>query len=127
MVKYTLTVKNQSSNEKYDWAIDLRKEQEDRPELYFTQAVCERIRGELQRQSSCRINDSQMSRIVATWIEDIKEGYRHSELTLDLPLMSEGDMDNLQESGNQAIPGIIAPDLSEVEPQTGALPPLRLS
>ncbi len=47
MVKYTLRVKNQSSNEEYEWAIDLRKEQEDRPELYFTQAVCERIREEL--------------------------------------------------------------------------------
>ncbi len=68
-----------------------------------------------------------MRRIVATWIEDIKKGYRHSELTLDLPLMSERDMDNLQESGNQEIPDIIAPDLSEVEPETGALPPLRLS
>ncbi|MBC6473164.1 MAG: hypothetical protein GDA48_10380 [Hormoscilla sp. GM102CHS1] len=127
MVKYTLRVKNQGSNEEYEWAIDLQKDLEDRPEWYFTQGECEIIRGELQRKSSCRINDSQMRRIVATWIEDIKEGYRHSELTLDLPLMSEGDMDNLQESGNQAIPGIIAPDLSEVEPQTGALPPLRLS
>lgn len=125
MVKYTFNLK--VGKDIYERAIDLQKEMEDLPERYFNQSERERIREELQRKSSCRIDDSNMKRIVETWIEDIKEGYRHSELTLDLPLMSEGDIDNLQESGNQAIPGIIAPDLSEVEPQTGALPPLRLS
>ena len=124
MVKYTLRVKNQSSNSEYEWAIDLQKDREDRPERYFTQAECEKIREELQRKSACRINDSQMRRIVATWIEDIKEGYRHSELTLDLPLMSEANMENLQELGNQEIPGIIYPEISEVEPLIGSLPPL---
>lgn len=123
MVKYTFNLK--VGKEKYEWAIDLQKYQEDRPERYFTQGECERIREELQRQSACRINDSHLKIIVTNWLADIKEGYRHSELTLDLPLMREANIENLQESGNQEIPGVIYPEISEVEPQTGALPPLN--
>lgn len=123
MVKYTFNLK--VGKEKYEIAIDLQKNLEDRPERYFTPAECEKIREDLQRQSSCKINDSHLRRIVTSWIEDILEGYRHSELTLDLPLMSEANIENLRESGNQEIPSVIYPKISEVEPLAGALPPLN--
>ena len=127
MVKYSFTLKIKDTNEEYLYNVNLQKNQEDMPELFFSQQVCEQIRQELQKQSLRRIDDLNLRLIIHTWLQDIKEGYRDSGIALDLPRMSGTDGDNLQESGFQAIPPLICPDLSDIEPQRGALPPLNFS
>jgi len=127
MVKYTFTLQIKGSNESFNHELQLQKHQEDAPERFFTKEVCETIRRELQRKSSCKINDAHLSQIVQKWIQDIRVGYRDSKLTLDLPPRGESEIDNLSESGNQAIPAIIYPSLDDVEPRVGALPPLVFS
>lgn len=70
------------------------------------------------------IKEQHLEHIIQVWIEDIKQGYRESKLTLYLPLLIESNIDQLQESGNQIIPQIVDPDLSGIEPSFGMLPPL---
>lgn len=97
------------------------------PEDFFTLAVCDRLKIDLQKQSGCRINDSDLSLIVATWIEDIKEGYRNSSIALPLPFIKPGSLENLQAPVNKELPFLISPDLAEIEPKLGAMPPLDFS
>jgi hypothetical protein len=79
----------------------------------------------LQKLSLSAIKDHQLNNIIQTWIKDIREGYRFSSLTLNLRLLIEENIDQLQEMGNQEIPKIIDPDLSDLEPEFGMLPPLN--
>jgi hypothetical protein len=44
-------------------------------------------------------------------------------ITLDLPI----NLQALNEGGNQELPAIVEPDISEIEPKFGALPPLNFS
>lgn len=125
MVKYSIFLKNKNNNSEYRHTEDLKKSEEDKPESFFTQTVCDRIRVELQQQTGCRIGDNDLKAIVQTWIEDIREGYRDSSISLHLPLIGEAKINNLQEDGNQEIPSLIPPDLSEIEPKLGAMPPLN--
>ena len=60
-----------------------------------------------------------------TWIEDIKEGYRESSIVLDLPLLIESDIGQLNDQGYQEIPSLMSPEISEIEPSFGMLPPLE--
>lgn len=125
MVKYTFYLKIQNSNERYEYTLDLNPMQEDTPEQVFTPTIKENIRTTLQNLSLSAIKDHQLNNIIQTWIEDIKEGYRFSSLTLNLRLLIEENIDKLQETGNQETPKIINPDISDIEPQFGMLPPLN--
>ena len=60
-----------------------------------------------------------------TWIEDIREGYRESTMTLDLPWQGESNVEQINEQGNQDFPYMINPELSGIEPRSGMLPPLE--
>lgn len=127
MTKYTLVLKIKDSQDEYKYALDLNSAQENNPEQIFKLEIRESIRNNLQKQSSCKISDSHLNRMVTNWIQDIKEGYRDSLIQLDLPSLLMANIANLQESGNQEIPALIEPNILDIEPCVGMLPPLIFS
>lgn len=127
MTKYTLTLKNKDSQDEYKYALDLNSAQENNPEQIFNLEIRESIRKNLQKQSSCKISDAHLNRMIATWMQDIKEGYRHSLIKLDLPSLLLANIANLQEMGNQEMPALIEPSISDIEPCGGMLPSLLFS
>ncbi len=126
MIKYTFSVKIKgSSNESYSYSLYLTADQENYPEQkLFTPEIRENMRNNLQTLSSCKITDSHLNQMIKTWIEDIREGYRDSTITLALPSLIPAKISNLNETGNQDLPALLPPDLSEIEPVFGMLPPL---
>jgi len=127
MVKYTFGLKIKGSSDEYKYALTLTPSQENNPDQIFTQEIRQNMQNSLQKQSSCKINDNHLNQIIRTWIQDIKEGYRESVITLDLPLLMASNLDKLNESGNQELPALINPSLSGIEPSFGMLPPLIFS
>lgn len=127
MVEYSLTLTNKNTNQISRYILDLEEYYENQPACFFTPIVCNKIRNELQSQSSCHINDMYLQIIIKTWMQDIKEGYRDSNIVLDLPKINHRNINHLKESGNQEIPQLIYPELSDIEPKIGALPPLDFS
>lgn len=125
MVKYAFSLKIKGSNEEHTYVLDLTPHQENMPEQVFTPQICEDIRINLQNKSSCTIKDTHLNKIITTWKKDIKEGYRDSTITLNLRLLIEDKIDELNEQGNQTISNVISPDLSDIEPKLGMLPPLN--
>lgn len=124
MVKYTFILKIKGSNSEVKYTLDLQPHQENNPKQFFNPELCEKIRANLQTQSLYRINDINLKQIINIWIQDIKEGYRDSTISLNLPLLIESNLDKLDEQGNQEMPTLISPDVTDVEPKIGALPPL---
>ncbi|MFW6359884.1 MAG: hypothetical protein ACOC0N_11825 [Chroococcales cyanobacterium] len=127
MVQYSVELKlkdNPDSKESYRYTLDLTIAQENNPNLIFTSEIRQRMRQSLQKQSSCKINEANLNQIIKTWSEDIREGYRLTIITLDLPLLVESNLDQLIENGNLEIPALVEPEIAEIEPQSGALPPL---
>lgn len=127
MAKYTLIIRIKDSNDEIKYSLDLQPHHENTPEQFFNPGLREKIRADLQKQSSYRINDINITKIITTWIQDIKEGYRDSSISLNLPLLIQSNIENLNEPGNQELPALISPAISGVEPQIGALPPLIFS
>jgi hypothetical protein len=128
VIKYTISLKlkdSQNPNEVYLYTLSLNPKQENNPEQIFTSEIRESMRTNLQNQSSCKINDNHLNQIIKTWVQDIKEGYRASAITLDLPLLIESNLANLRETGNQEMPNPIPPDLGDIAPIWGMLPPLN--
>jgi hypothetical protein len=125
MVKYTFSLRIKGSDDQYIYSLDLNHTQENMPEQIFTPESREHLRLSLQNKSLCAIKDNHLNQIIQTWIQDIKEGYRDSTLTLNLPLLIESNIDKLNEQGYQELPSVISPDLSNIEPQLGMLPPLN--
>lgn len=121
--KFFLSLKN--SPERYDYPLDLTAAQEDNPEAIFTTEIRQAIRKHFQERSSCAIKENHLNQIITTWIEDIREGYRESVLTLDLPLLSDSNVEKIQDQGNQELPSLFPPDLSAIEPIGGMFPPLE--
>lgn len=109
----------------YHYRVDLSGFHESYPERFFTEAVCQEMCNDLQKQSNCLIQDFHLKQMVNAWIQDIKEGYRQTIVTLDLPNIFESKCALLQETGYQQLPELLEPDLSEIEPQIGCLPPLN--
>ena len=124
MVKYTFTMRVQGSSDNYEHILNLQQEEEDNPDMVFYQKRRDQLREALQNQSACKINDNALNRIVKAWKLDIAMGSRDSSITIDLPLLVDSQIDDLNEGGNQSIPALFKPDLSGIEPQFGALPPL---
>jgi hypothetical protein len=127
-IKYTIALKVKdcpNPNEKYQYSLSLNPHQENNPDKIFTLEIRQNMRTNLQNQSESEINDNHLSLIIKTWIQDIKEGYRLSTITLDLRPLIASKIDQLQEAGNQEMPTPIYPDLSEIAPCWGMLPPLN--
>jgi len=124
MVKYKLSLKLKDLPDSFDYYRDLTQAEENYPEKFLTSTLREEIREHFQQQSCCHLNDGNLNRLINHWIQDIKEGYRESVIALDLPPIGAANLHQLQDSGNQEIPPLVFPDISEIEPSRGALPPL---
>lgn len=124
MVKYEFSMKLQGATDEYKYVLSLNQNEEDNPEIIFTPRRREEMKESLQRQSSCKVDDSSLNRIIRAWKQDIEMGCRSSSISLDLALLADSQIDDLKEEGNQEIPALFKPDLSGIEPQFGALPPL---
>ena len=127
MVQYSLNLTNKNTNQQYRYTVDLEQHYEDQPTKFFTPIVCNKIKNVLESKANCKINDMHLQIIIKTWVEDIKEGYRDSSIILDLPVSNHQNIHNLTALENQEIPTLIYPDLSDLEPKIGALPPLDFS
>ncbi|NET73193.1 MAG: hypothetical protein F6K62_20345, partial [Sphaerospermopsis sp. SIO1G2] len=112
------------TKDEYTYSLDLTPNQEDDPKTIFTPEIRENLRNKLQEKSLCAIRDHHLNQIIQTWLEDIQEGFRNSNITLKLPLLIEANLEKLNETGNQNLPTIITPNLSNIEPTLGKLPPL---
>jgi len=129
MAKYSfqISLEGTVSSAPYNYVHDLTPYQEDHPETVFTPEVREQMRQHLQQKTAYRLSPVNLQRIVDAWIADIREGYRNTVLTLNLPLLINDQINQLNEPGNQTVPNLAKPDLLEVEPQGGQLPPLTFS
>lgn len=125
MVKYRFELKVAGSPNSYPYILDLNLAQENNPEQIFNQEIRQSMQNNLQNQSSCKISEPNLKKIINAWIEDIKEGYRTTTLTLDLPLLAADKFNYFQESGCQEIPTPIRPTLAGIEPLIGAFPRLN--
>jgi hypothetical protein len=126
MITYKFSLNLRDPPEIYTFDLELTPAQEDRPELIFTATICQAIRKKFQEESACAVRDYHLDLIISTWIEDIKEGYRDSSISLDLPLLIDCNIELIQEPGNQDLPSLLPANLGGIEPMNGVLPPLEL-
>ncbi|MGF1480057.1 MAG: hypothetical protein ACFB4I_11280 [Cyanophyceae cyanobacterium] len=124
MATYTLFLQLKDTEERYSYAFNLSTSQENQPKQIFTPEIRQKVQQSLQSQSACQISEANLNRLITAWLEDIGEGYRTTTVTLDLPLLIEANIKQLKEDGNQQLPEPVKPDLTGIEPQGGALPPL---
>ena len=130
MVEYSLELIISNSNataNSFKYRVNLTPQEEDCPEQKFNSQFCQEVRRDLQQQSSCRINQANLNRIIGLWIKEIKEGYRETSITMDLPTLIGEDIESVSDTGNQQLPQLIAPSLSSIEPKIGELPKLNFS
>lgn len=126
MVTYKFSLKLRDPPEEYCFYLQPTTAQEDNPESIFTVAIRQAIRQKFQEDSACAVRDYHLDRIVNTWIEDIRQGYRESSIVLDLPLLIDCNIELIEETGNQELPPLVQPNLADIEPMMGVLPPLDL-
>lgn len=126
MVKYCLNlkIKGEESAGIFQYCLDLNWQQENNAGTVFTSEIRAGMRRTLEVSSSSKISDVSLDKMVRVWKRDIEEGYRETSVTLDLASLISDQLESLEDYGNQQIPDILPPDLSAVEPQLGALPPL---
>jgi hypothetical protein len=125
MICYDFFLYLQGSNASYKYSLNFKPEEEDDPERKFTSEIRESMRRDLEKKSSCKIDPATLNKMIQPWIEDIKEGFRETSMTLDLPSLLTDGLSHLQEQGYQNLPEVIPPDLADIEPQFGCLPPLN--
>lgn len=130
MVNYTIQIKTdgQSQSQPIPHTIDVTTPNlENNPDRLFDAAFREELRATLQHKTSCSINDINLEKIVRTWLEDIREGYRLTNLVLDLPPLEFEKIHQLQDDGDRSVPPLFPPDFSNIAPQGGALPSLTFN
>ncbi len=126
MVEYQFRLEIAETKISYTCTRNLNEQEENEPKIFFTPQNREELRKELEKQSSCKITDNNLNKIINTWVEDIKDGFRESSLVLpNLTTMLEAEINNLEETGNQDKPTILEPNLASIEPKLGVLPPLK--
>ena len=130
MIEYTLELQVSNLNiaaNTFKYVAELSSHEEDYPEQKFTPQFCKKIRNELQNKSSCKINQANLNKLIRLWIEDIKEGYRTTTVTMNLPTYIGEDLESINDEGNQQIPSLVPPSISSIEPKIGALPKLNFT
>lgn len=129
MVKYCLELKleEEESAGSFKYCLDLNSQQENNVGAVFTPEIRAGMRRTLETSSSSKISDASLNKMIQVWQRDIEEGYRATSITLDLTSLISDQLESLEEFGNQQKPDILPPDLSTIEPQLGALPPLTFS
>jgi hypothetical protein len=126
MVAYKFSLNLRDPPEIYSFFLELTRAQEDNPTSIFTNEVRKAIQRKFQEESSCAVKDRHLNLIINTWIEDIQAGYRESSIALDIPLLMDGNIELIEETGNQDLPSLFPADLGGIEPTQGVLPPLDL-
>ncbi|GCE92340.1 hypothetical protein NIES46_03790 [Arthrospira platensis NIES-46] len=126
MVQYTLYLlsTSQPDSQPVSYNLNISENEENNPESIFNSKLREKMRSQLQQQTACAINNANLEKIIKTWLEDIREGYRTTSITLDLPALEFEEIHQIQDSGDRRIPDLFPPNFSQIEPQGGALPPL---
>lgn len=124
MVKYTITIINKEDNQNYSYSLQLNQNQEDNPQIIFSPEITISMQKQLETKSMTTFTEYQLQQIINTWIEDIKEGYRNTIITLKLKSILDENLKLLTDLGNQDIPDLIEPDLENIEPVGGVLPPI---
>jgi hypothetical protein len=124
MVAYKFTLNLRSPPESYSFILDLTPDREDNPEYAFDSTLREIIRRKFQDDSACAVRDRHLDEIIRVWTQDIKQGYRETSLTLDLPLLIDSNVDQIVEPGNQDLPSLLPAVSIDAEPNTGLPPPL---
>lgn len=127
MVQYALILKIPETKKEYRYTLDLTSTQENHPERIFTEEIQESMKTFFQKNSQCEVSKVNLKKMITRWQEDIGEGYRRTEISLNLPSIFTASLKQLQDKGNQEIPQLLPPDLSNVEPKGGALPDLIFS
>lgn len=124
MVKYTITIKEKEDNKQYSYSLELNENQENNPQVIFSPEITISMQKQLEAKSMATFTDYQLQQIINTWIEDIKEGYRNTIISLKLKSVLDEGLKLLTDIGNQDIPDLIEPDLENIEPIGGVLPPI---
>lgn len=124
MVQYTVIIKEKDNNKQYSYSLQLNQNQEDNPQIIFTTEIIESMQKYLETKSLAILTKYQLQQIINVWIEDIKEGYRNTIITLKLKSIMDETLKQLIDNGNQDIPNFVEPDLQDIEPLQGILPPL---
>jgi hypothetical protein len=127
MVQYLLTIKpvKNDSNQDLKYALDLNIHQENNPEIIFNLEIKKSMIKSLESNGTYKISLSKLEQIIKVWLKDICQGYRETTISVKLPLLIDSQINQVIEFGNQEIPDLIEPDLSSIEPQGGAFPPLN--
>lgn len=124
MVQYTVIIKEKDNNKQYSYSLQLNQNQEDNPQIIFTTEIIESMQKYLETKSLAILTKYQLQQIINVWIEDIKEGYRNTIITLKLKSIMDETLKQLIDNGHQDIPNFVEPDLQDIEPLQGILPPL---
>lgn len=127
MVQYALIVKIPDSQQDYRYTLDLNRSQENNPEQIFTEEITESMKNFFEKNSQCEVSKVNLKKMISRWQEDIAEGYKTTQITLNLPSIFVSNLKELKDEGNQEIPELLPPDLSGIEPTGGALPDLIFS
>jgi len=127
MVKYSLRISPQNSqnNQELTYTLDLNINQENNPEIIFNIEIRKSMIRSLESNSIYKIDPNYLNRIIQLWSEDIRQGYRETTLSLKLPLIIDSQINQIVDLGHQEMPNFIEPDISSIEPQGGAFPPLE--
>jgi type III secretory pathway component EscR len=127
MVQYALILKIPDSQQDYRYTLDLNRSQENNPEQIFTEEITESMKNFFEKNSQCEVSKVNLKKMISRWQEDIAEGYKTTQITLNLPSMFVSNLKKLKDEGNQKLPDLLPPDLSGIEPTGGALPDLIFS
>lgn len=127
MVQYALILKLPETQQEYRYTLDLTRTQENKPEQIFTDEIKERMKTFFEKQTQCEVNQVNLKKMITRWQEDIAEGYKTTQINLKLPSIFISSLKQLQDEGNQEVPPLLPPDLTDIEPQGGALPDLIFS
>ena len=125
MVEYSLTLTLPDSS-RIKYAIDLSEPQEGSPDNFFTPRQKDIMKTQIRQEHKYLINDNQLNKIVLEWQEDIREGYRDTVLTVDLPSSEAELLKDFKDLGNQAIRELYKPDIGAIQPLQGKYPPIIL-
>ncbi|BAQ60134.1 hypothetical protein GM3708_540 [Geminocystis sp. NIES-3708] len=124
MVEYTVIIKEKEDNKQYSYSLQLNQDQEDNPGVIFSAEIMTSMQKQLEIKSMAIFTQHQLQQIMNIWIEDIKEGYRNTIITLKLKSILDESLKLLKDNGNQDLPNFVEPDLENIEPLGGVLPPI---
>lgn len=130
LMSYQLFLILQGSNNQYSYEIELTEAEENNPEPRLEQdrsKIKTKIEQEIKKKEPQprKLRDKDLNDIIKKWAFNIKNGFPDLKLPIDLPIMTDEDIEKIQENGYQDLPELVAPDIKEIEPPVVILPPLE--